>query len=152
MEKRNRKKADILRGYRAFHRNFKKQNAENARKLLEEEGIPMNRLVLMQDPLMQRRSCMSLKRAMPKTSKILSFAPFIPGFDECLTPIESAGGVWSRKRFLELLLGEIRRLRDDENRYGPRGKNFIDHVDIPPEVEHAWKILYEAETGARTRC
>lgn len=128
------------------------QNAENARKLLEEEGIPMNRLVLMQDPLMQRRSCMSLKRAMPKTSKILSFAPFIPRFDECLTPIESAGGVWSRERFLELLLGEIRRLRDDENGYGPRGKNFIDHVDIPPEVEHAWKILYEAETGARTRC
>lgn len=128
------------------------QNAENARTLMEEEGISMDRLVLMQDPLMQRRSVMSLKRVMPESTKILSFAPFIPRFDEHLNPICIYGGIWSRERFLELLLGEIRRLRDDENGYGPNGKNFIGHVEIPPEVERAWKILYEAETGARSRC
>lgn len=31
-------------------------------------------------------------------------------------------------------LGEIRRRRDDAEGYGPRGKNFIDHVDIPAPV------------------
>lgn len=128
------------------------QNAENARRTLEEEGIPMDRLVLIQDPLMQRRSFMSLKRAMPDTSVILSYAPFLPEFDENLNPVSGSGEIWNRERFLELLLGEIPRLRDDRNGYGPKGKNFIGHVELPPEVERAWELLYEKEAGARTRC
>lgn len=31
-------------------------------------------------------------------------------------------------------MGEIPRLTDDADGYGPRGKNFIAHVDIPTEV------------------
>jgi hypothetical protein len=45
--------------------------------------------------------------------------------------------VWFHERFLSLLLGEIPRLRDDEKGYGPRGKGFIGHVDIPQKVEEA---------------
>jgi len=40
-----------------------------------------------------------------------------------------------------LLLGELPRLRDDINGYGPLGRDFIVHVDIPAEVEAAWQIL-----------
>lgn len=36
-----------------------------------------------------------------------------------------------------LLWGEIPRLTDDADGYGPRGKNFIAHVDIPTEVRAA---------------
>ena len=36
---------------------------------------------------------------------------------------------------LELLFGEVIRLRDDENGYGPRGKGFIVHVEVPEEIE-----------------
>jgi hypothetical protein len=50
-------------------------------------------------------------------------------------------GVWEVDRFISLLLGEIPRLRDDANGYGPAGKGFIDHVDIPKEVEAAWTRL-----------
>lgn len=48
-------------------------------------------------------------------------------------------GVWDVERYLSLLLGEIPRLRDDG--YGPAGKNFIDHVDIPASAEAAWDRL-----------
>jgi hypothetical protein len=47
-------------------------------------------------------------------------------------------GVWDVDRFMSLLLGEIPRLRDDPSGYGPKGKDFIDHVEIPAEVESAW--------------
>lgn len=50
-------------------------------------------------------------------------------------------GVWEVDRFISLLLGEIPRLRDDANGYGPAGKDFIDHVDTPQEVEAAWARL-----------
>jgi hypothetical protein len=46
--------------------------------------------------------------------------------------------IWSRRRFTSLILGEIRRLRDDADGYGPRGRNFIDHVDIPEVVLTAY--------------
>lgn len=54
--------------------------------------------------------------------------------------ISEEQGVWSVDRYISLLLGEIPRLRDDPSGYGPKGKGFIDHVDIPIEVEeaHAW--------------
>lgn len=52
-------------------------------------------------------------------------------------------GLWTMSRFFGLLLGEIPRLRDDENGYGPRGKGFIAHIDIPSRIESAWKKLNE---------
>jgi hypothetical protein len=41
------------------------------------------------------------------------------------------------QRLCELLVGEVTRLKDDENGYGPKGKGFIGHVDVPVEVEAA---------------
>lgn len=52
-------------------------------------------------------------------------------------------GLWSMDRFMSLLVGEIPRMRDDENGYGPNGKGSIVHVDIPQDVEDAWKTLCE---------
>lgn len=42
-------------------------------------------------------------------------------------------------RYLGLLLGEMVRLHDDDNGYGPRGKNFLPHVDIPDEVWQSYQ-------------
>jgi hypothetical protein len=49
--------------------------------------------------------------------------------------------LWRPERFFDLIMGEIPRLRDDEAGYGPMGKAFITHVDIPMEVEDAWQRL-----------
>ena len=50
-------------------------------------------------------------------------------------------GMWDMERYISLLLGEISRLKDDENGYGPKGKDFIAHVDIPKNVENAFDEL-----------
>lgn len=41
-------------------------------------------------------------------------------------------------------MGEIPRLQDDENGYGPKGKNFIAHVDIPETVQEACERVKKA--------
>ena len=63
------------------------ENAANARMILEGRHILPSRLILMQDPLMQRRSAMSLKKAMPDSTRILSYAPFLPQCDGRLNPL-----------------------------------------------------------------
>ena len=40
-------------------------------------------------------------------------------------------------------LGEIPRLTDDLNGYGPKGKGYIAHVDIPEKVRAAFEELKE---------
>lgn len=43
-------------------------------------------------------------------------------------------GMWEIDRYISLLMGEIPRLSDTPGGYGPSGKNFIAHVDIPETV------------------
>lgn len=50
-------------------------------------------------------------------------------------------GIWDMERYITLLMGEIPRLTDDVNGYGPKGKDFIIHVDIPTEVNEAFLKL-----------
>ena len=53
-------------------------------------------------------------------------------------------GIWPLETFLQLLLGEIDRLTDDGQGYGPRGRDFVVHVDVPPEVRSAASRLRNA--------
>lgn len=53
-------------------------------------------------------------------------------------------------RYITLLMGEIPRLSDTPDGYGPAGKNFIAHVDIPPEVAEAFSEL-KKEYGGMVR-
>ena len=50
-------------------------------------------------------------------------------------------GMWTIDRYVNLLMGEIPRLTDDENGYGTKGKNYIVHVDIPEIVKIAFEEL-----------
>jgi hypothetical protein len=65
------------------------------------------------------------------------------GADGDSTPdgLSEREGVWGVARFVSLLLGEVPRLRDAPGGYGPKGAGFIDHVDIPLEVEEAYEWL-----------
>ena len=59
-------------------------------------------------------------------------------------------GMWPMERYVELLLGEIPRLTDDAGGYGPRGKGFIAHVDVPAPVQAAYARLRQT-FGMATR-
>ena len=69
--------------------------------------------------------------------------------DEDLVFEDNIHGMWSINRYVNLLMGEIPRLSDDANGYGPNGKNYIAHVDIPENVMIAFeelKLVFGSET------
>lgn len=55
--------------------------------------------------------------------------------------------MWDMDRYVNLLMGEIPRLTDDAVGYGPKGKDFIAHVDILGEVRTAFEELREIYGG-----
>ena len=119
------------------------ENADFTRQLIDEPAS----LLLIQDPTMQRRTHACFERSfadLPGTA-LISHAPLIPwiGRDH-VSSGPARPEVWSRVRFRSLILGEIRRLRDDAEGYGPRGKNFIDHIEVPADVLTAYAKLATA--------
>ncbi|MEI5674118.1 MULTISPECIES: YdcF family protein [unclassified Nocardioides] len=111
---------------------------ENARFTLDLLGPGPGTLLVLQDPTMQRRTHASFEHL---GARVRSWAP--------LVPIAAArAGVWSEERFRSLVLGEVRRLRDDEHGYGPRGAGFIGHVDVPGDVLAAADRLAAAHPGS----
>ncbi|KAL6920227.1 hypothetical protein ACHAPO_000914 [Fusarium lateritium] len=143
-------------------------NAVNARKVLDANGYksPFS-IVVAQDPTMCRRTIAAFEQVYadkadetPTFSSWPTFVPKVAPADS--SPLEKAGSLtsilsydfsgfkdnrktdlWSMDRFMSLLVGEIPRMRDDEDGYGPLGKGSIVHVDIPQRVEDAWKLLHD---------
>ncbi len=121
-------------------------NAYESLKILKErEQVPKS-IILIQDPTMQLRSHFSfLKEWDKEKTLIISYSPFIPMLKELGNTYEyitkEINGLWNKDRFIDLIMGEIPRLRDDENGYGPKGKEFISHVDIPKEVSNSYQRL-----------
>lgn len=136
-------------------------NASETRKLLEAHGVPAPAsAVLVQDPTMVRRTIACFDRVyddLPNPPKFVGCPVFVPqvgpgGDGDKLVytaPSISPELMWDMDRFLDLVMGEHPRLRDDENGYGPNGNHSIVHVDIPPEVEEAWNRLSEKVTNGR---
>ena len=59
-------------------------------------------------------------------------------------------GMWPIERYVDLLMGEIPRLTDDAEGYGPRGREYIAHVSIPKAAQTAFEEL-KAVYGNKTR-
>lgn len=135
-------------------------NASETRKLLEANGVPTPAsAVVVQDPTMVRRTVACFRRVYedlanpPKFFGCPVFVPLVgPGDDDALVytaPEMAPELMWDMDRFLDLVIGEYPRLRDDENGYGPKGNHTIVHVDIPSDAEEAWKKLCEKFTNRR---
>lgn len=125
------------------------QNAEFSVSLLKQTPLKLRSVILLQDPTMQRRTHECFQRSLRDASdvRISSYAPFVPTVPHRDAPNvhdEDGRAVWSVRRFTALILGEMCRLHDDEHGYGPRGADFIDHVDIPNDVTHAYQRLAAA--------
>ncbi|KAM0243934.1 hypothetical protein ACHAP5_006793 [Fusarium lateritium] len=141
-------------------------NAVNTRKVLDTYGYtsPAS-IVVAQDPSMCRRTVAAFEQVyadkIDDAPVLASWPTFIPrvlprdsvsseqtsDLASCLRydvdgwKDSRSNGLWSMDRFMSLLIGEIPRMRDDKNGYGPRGKGSIAHVEMPTEVEKAWETL-----------
>ena len=117
--------------------------------LLKENNISFKSIILSQDASMQRRMAAGLKKYVKEDVTIINYCAKVLNQDEDLVFEDNIHGMWSINRYVNLLMGEIPRLSDDANGYGPNGKNYIAHVDIPENVMIAFeelKLVFGSET------
>lgn len=112
-------------------------NASHAKELLKSKHIQIRTMLLLQDPLLQLRTYGTFAKVFPDVN-IYSYAPFTVQIDEEGHPYhKDLPDLWTPQRFLSLLIGELKRVRDDEQGYGPLGSNYMIHIDLPDEVKSA---------------
>jgi len=126
-------------------------NATCTHELLRGFQLSPRTVVIVQDPTMSLRTLKSFEKAFaddaepPTFMACPTFVPVVEAVDDggfgirLRVPVGCSSELWPVERLLKLLVGEIPRLRDDEKGYGPRGKGFIGHVDIPLVIEAAWE-------------
>ena len=93
---------------------------------------------------MQARMDAGLRKYISGSIQIINYAAYAVTVCNAPTGLaytEDIHGMWDVDRYIGLLMGEIPRLTDDENGYGPNGKQFIAHFEIPDEVRSAFEQL-----------
>lgn len=111
--------------------------------LLEQEAIPFDSIILIQDAAMQQRMDATFKK-FNDSATVINYAAYqarVKSEHLQLAYTKNIVGMWTIERYISLLMGEIPRLTDDKNGYGPNGKNFLAHVDIPEEVSRTFSEL-----------
>jgi hypothetical protein len=129
------------------------ENARLSLALLAERELRPETILLLQDPLLQRRSVVtwsSQAELAGAAGRVWSYAIFVPRVEagsESEVQFAQAGAetAWTMERFVGLTLGEIKRLSDDEHGYGPRGMKFLPHVEIPAEVMQSYRRVVATE-------
>ncbi|MFX0565984.1 YdcF family protein [Kosakonia cowanii] len=123
------------------------ENARFSLDMLISQHIAPKTAVIVQDPTMQRRTMATFARASQQCTNAPHWFSW-PGFTPRLinTPDGLAfqprvRGLWPVERYLSLVMGEVPRLRDDANGYGPNGRDYLAHIEFPPEIEQAWQTL-----------
>lgn len=141
-------------------------NITNLLDLLRDHLPDCRSLILCQDATMQRRMTAGLRKFAPDMTTIdfaayrtrvtpienetIQFGNDPVAILDHLAYVDEPEGMWSIERYVSLLMGEVSRLSDDEHGYGPRGKGFITHVDIPDAVRQASAFI-NAALGDMTR-
>ena len=119
-------------------------NITNLLKLLKEKNITFKNTIISQDATMQLRMEAILKKYLSENIKIINFATYSAKVcvkDEKLCFENYIFGMRDIDRYITLLMGEIARLTDDENGYGPKGAGYTAHIDIPEDVKNAFFVL-----------
>lgn len=112
--------------------------------LLRKKHIEFQSIILAQDTTMQRRMSACLAKYVDSSVKIINFATYqnqLTFKNNKVSFQKDILGMWSINRYQKLLMGEIPRLTDDKNGYGPLGKNYISHLEIPNKVIRAYRSL-----------
>jgi uncharacterized SAM-binding protein YcdF (DUF218 family) len=119
-------------------------NVTNALALLRAEGVPHGRIILVQDATMQQRMDAGFRRHVPSSTRLVNYAAHQTFVNDELAYDDPPAGMWPVDRYVSMLMGEVARLTDDADGYGPAGLGFIAHVDVPPSVRHAAGYLKES--------
>ena len=155
IETANRPEADIFADYLKYQYGLAPDYIENKStncgnnityllQLMHENHIAHKSIILCQDASMQRRMEAGLKKHLTEDVQIINYAVYSAKVicqNNQLTYEKEIKGMWPMERYISLLMSEIPRLTDDENGYGPHGKGFIAHVDIPADVLTAFQTL-----------
>ncbi len=118
-------------------------NVTNVLALANNHQLPTDKLIVIQDATMQRRMQAVYLKKSPQ-SQIINYASYqnhVKVQHDQLVFTNHPAGMWTLDHFLQLLMGEIPRLTDDQNGYGPRGKNYLVHVEVPQKVQDAFNYL-----------
>lgn len=105
-------------------------NITFAERLAARIGLEPRTVALVQDPTMQRRMDARFRRTWSLGGAVAFNRPGPDSRD-----------AWPWDRWVSLVMGEVPRLRDDADGYGPRGRDFIAHVAVPDRVEAAYRAL-----------
>ena len=111
--------------------------------LQQRENIPHESVLMIQDSTMQRRMDASWRRYIGEQT-IVNYAAYrvkVIVVNDELQFEQIPSGMWNLERYIQLLMGDVARLQDNAEGYGPQGKNFIVHVDIPESVLTAFLYL-----------
>ena len=128
-------------------------NITNLLALLKEYNIRCESIILCQDATMQMRMDAGLRKYTGDSVKIINYASYAATVcegEDGLSYTEKIHGMWDVDRYINLLMGEIPRLTDDANGYGPSGKDFIAHVDVPDKIKSSFELL-KTEFGKQVR-
>ena len=131
-------------------------------ELLRARGVEPRSLFVIQDATMQRRLDAVVRLQEPQV-RVVNYAAYraevivreggrdgaghgasdAPGKTSLgqLGYATAPFGMWDIDYYLRLLMGEIPRLADAPEGYGPRGEGLIAHVEIPAEVQAAFEAL-----------
>ncbi len=127
------------------------ENSAFALNIAVRNNLPREKVLIMQDPTMQLRSHLTFKKQWE--SELFSYTPVIPfvevNSDTFRYQNNDLEGLWSEERFTSLILGEMHRIEDNETGYGPRGKNYIVHIDLPEDVRNAYYLLKQKYPDVR---
>lgn len=119
-------------------------NVTNVLALLREKNIAAQHIIIMQDGSMQRRMAAGFDKYAPNLT-VINFAVYQAALTvqngELVYAKPPFWGMWTVERYITLLMGEIPRLADNADGYGPSGHNFIAHVTIPDDVWNAFNDL-----------
>jgi hypothetical protein len=121
-------------------------NITNALDVMKQNDLSPSHIIIVQDSTMQCRMDAGFRKYVQDSKvQIINYAAYnvrveVRGVDIVIEP-GNIWGMWDIEAYITLLMGEIPRLFDDANGYGPNGKQYIVHVDIPTKVMRAFEQL-----------
>lgn len=121
-------------------------NVTYALDVMKQNKLFPNNIIIVQDSTMQCRMDAGFRKYLQSSKvEVINFASYKVRVEvkseKLVIEPSDIWGMWNIERYISLLMGEIPRLLDDADGYGPNGKKYIAHVDVPVNVLKAFEEL-----------